>query len=214
MLPIPPITNSAYPSSSTETRSLIPQNIYDLAGQKTFLFKFSGKEEKSQILVEAGMRIHSTEYDRVKAATPSAFTAKLRKYLRTRRLDSLVQLGIDRVVMLTFGSGENAYHLFLEFYAKGNIVLTDHKHIILAVHRLVEGICIPGMPYKLDYRTGPSELMVREDIVKAVGAASAKSSVKKAIKTAYSQYFGAAVMDHVFFDWTLPDGYASSSNIY
>jgi predicted ribosome quality control (RQC) complex YloA/Tae2 family protein len=153
------------------------------------------------------MRIHSTEYDRPKTAMPSAFTAKLRKYLRTRRLDSLVQLGIDRAVRLTFGSGENAYHLFLEFYAKGNIVLTDHNHIILAVHRMVEGICIPGISYKLDYRTGPDGAMVREDIVKAVGAASATTIVKKAIKTAYSQYFGAAVMDHVFFDWTLPEGY-------
>ena len=40
----------------------------------------------------------------------------MRKHLRARRLISVTQLGVDRVLDLQFGSGEAAYHLILELY--------------------------------------------------------------------------------------------------
>jgi predicted ribosome quality control (RQC) complex YloA/Tae2 family protein len=43
---------------------------------------------------------------------------KLRKHLKSRRLESIEQLGIDRIVDLQFGSGEAAYHLIVELYDK------------------------------------------------------------------------------------------------
>lgn len=40
-------------------------------------------------------------YDgRDKSVTPSGFTLKLRKHIRTRRLEDVRQLGIDRVTMI------------------------------------------------------------------------------------------------------------------
>lgn len=41
---------------------------------------------------------------------------KLRKHLKNRRLESISQLGTDRIVDLQFGSGEAAYHVILELY--------------------------------------------------------------------------------------------------
>lgn len=55
-------------------------------------------------------------YDKPDA--PSNFTLKLRKHLRTRRLEDVRQLGVDRVVDFVFGLGENAHHLILEMYAQ------------------------------------------------------------------------------------------------
>ena len=53
-----------------------------------------------------------------KAETPSNFTLKLRKHVRTRRLEDVRQLGVDRIVDLTFGSGEATYHIILELYSQ------------------------------------------------------------------------------------------------
>lgn len=53
-----------------------------------------------------------------KSDSPSNFTLKLRKHLRTRRLDGVRQLGVDRVVDFSFGTGEACYHLILELYAQ------------------------------------------------------------------------------------------------
>lgn len=45
------------------------------------------------------------------------------------------QLGVDRIVDLTFGSGEASHHLIIELYDRGNIVLTDCEYTILNVLR-------------------------------------------------------------------------------
>uniref|UniRef100_UPI00358FD816 ribosome quality control complex subunit NEMF isoform X2 n=1 Tax=Myxine glutinosa TaxID=7769 RepID=UPI00358FD816 len=58
-----------------------------------------------------------------------------RKHLRSRRLVAITQLGADRIVDLQFGSEEAAYHLLVELYDRGNIVLTDYEYMILNLLR-------------------------------------------------------------------------------
>ncbi len=41
----------------------------------------------------------------------------MRKHLRTKKLDNISQLGVDRVIDMAFGRGENAYHILVELYA-------------------------------------------------------------------------------------------------
>jgi len=60
---------------------------------------------------------------------------KLRKHIRTKRLTGINQLGADRSVDFTFGYGETAFHLILELYVSGNLLLTDHEYKILALLR-------------------------------------------------------------------------------
>eukprot|EP01127_Copromyxa_protea_P022660 TRINITY_DN8259_c0_g1_i2.p1 TRINITY_DN8259_c0_g1~~TRINITY_DN8259_c0_g1_i2.p1 ORF type:complete len:1045 (-),score=329.71 TRINITY_DN8259_c0_g1_i2:172-3051(-) len=60
---------------------------------------------------------------------------KLRKHLRTKRLESIEQSGMDRVFTMTFGQGEAQYNLVVELYAAGNIVLTDKDFNILSLLR-------------------------------------------------------------------------------
>ena len=60
---------------------------------------------------------------------------KLRKHLRTKKLDKIEQLGVDRVIDLTFGKGESAYHILVELYASGNVILTDNEYTILSLLR-------------------------------------------------------------------------------
>lgn len=59
----------------------------------------------------------------------------MRKHLKNKRLEVLKQLGMDRIVDLQFGTGEAAYHVVLELYDRGNIVLTDYELTILNVLR-------------------------------------------------------------------------------
>lgn len=62
-------------------------------------------------------------------------TQQMRKHLKNKRLESLTQVGTDRIIDLQFGSGEAAYHIILELYDRGNIILTDYEMIILYVLR-------------------------------------------------------------------------------
>ena len=45
------------------------------------------------------------------------------------------QVGQDRIINLQFGTGEAAYHVIIELYDRGNIVLTDYDYVILNILR-------------------------------------------------------------------------------
>ncbi|XVF62394.1 hypothetical protein PTKIN_Ptkin09bG0004100 [Pterospermum kingtungense] len=117
-------------------------NVYDLS-PKTYIFKLmnssgvteSGESEKVLLLMESGVRLHTTAYVRDKSNTPSGFTLKLRKHIRTRRLEDVRQLGYDRIILFQFGLGANAHYIILELYAQGNILLTDSEFTVLTLLR-------------------------------------------------------------------------------
>jgi NFACT N-terminal and middle domains len=102
------------------------------------------------MIIESGFRCHLTHFSRTTAAAPSPFVARLRKFLRSRRVTGVFQIGTDRIIEIQFSDGQ--YRLFLEFYAGGNIVLTDKDYSILALLRIVseqEELRV-GSKYSLD----------------------------------------------------------------
>ncbi|KUJ09403.1 uncharacterized protein LY89DRAFT_657749 [Mollisia scopiformis] len=109
-------------------------NIYDLSS-KIFLVKFAKPDNKQQIIIDSGFRCHLTEFSRATAAAPSVFIQRLRKVLKTRRVTAVSQVGTDRIIEFQFSDGQ--YKLYLEFYASGNIILTDKELNILALLRIV-----------------------------------------------------------------------------
>jgi predicted ribosome quality control (RQC) complex YloA/Tae2 family protein len=110
------------------------QNVYDVT-QQMYALKFVKGDLKENLIVEAGIRFHSTKYNREKPRVPSSFTMKLRKHIRNWRLESFTLVERDRIVDLCFGCGEAAQHLLLELYAKGNVILTDHTYKIVSLLR-------------------------------------------------------------------------------
>jgi len=64
--------------------------VYDLK-KKNYLFKFQSEGDKHLLLVEASSRIHTIENDVEKNTIPSGLTMKMRKNLRTRRLEKIEQ---------------------------------------------------------------------------------------------------------------------------
>ena len=51
---------------------------------------------------------------------------QLRKHIRTRRLEAIDQLGADRILDMTFGSGEARYHLICELYDRVRCLSPRH----------------------------------------------------------------------------------------
>lgn len=108
--------------------------IYDI-DNKTYLIRLQRTEEKKVLLLESGNRFHTTGFEWPKNVAPSGFTMKLRKHLKNKRLERLVQLGTDRIIALQFGTNEATYHVVVELYDRGNILLCDHEWTILNVLR-------------------------------------------------------------------------------
>uniref|UniRef100_A0A8C3AP82 Ribosome quality control complex subunit NEMF n=1 Tax=Cyclopterus lumpus TaxID=8103 RepID=A0A8C3AP82_CYCLU len=109
-------------------------NVYDI-DTKTYLIRLQKPDCKAILLIESGTRIHSTDFEWPKNMMPSGFAMKCRKHLKSRRLTQVKQLGIDRIVDIQFGSDEAAYHLIIELYDRGNVILTDYEYTILNLLR-------------------------------------------------------------------------------
>ncbi|XP_047201061.1 ribosome quality control complex subunit NEMF-like isoform X2 [Girardinichthys multiradiatus] len=109
-------------------------NVYDI-DNKTYLIRLQKPDSKAVLLIESGTRVHSTDFEWPKNMMPSGFAMKCRKHLKSRRLTQVKQLGIDRIVDIQFGSDEAAYHLIVELYDRGNIILADHEYTILNLLR-------------------------------------------------------------------------------
>ena len=95
-------------------------NVYDV-NARTFLLKLqpqgapadeapaadAGPNDgagKALLLLESGIRFHTTQFMREKADQPSGVCMKFRQHLRGRRLAEVRQLGADRIVVFTFGA--------------------------------------------------------------------------------------------------------------
>ncbi|CAH3150400.1 unnamed protein product [Porites evermanni] len=109
-------------------------NVYDI-DNKTYLIRLGKTDTKVMLLIESGNRINTTDFEWPKNMMPSGFSMKCRKHIRSRRLVNITQLGVDRIVDLQFGSDEAAYHLIVELYDRGNVVLTDFEYTILSLLR-------------------------------------------------------------------------------
>ncbi|KAK7756631.1 hypothetical protein SLS62_001468 [Diatrype stigma] len=134
--------------------SLRLSNIYDLSS-KILLLKFAKPGLKQQLVIDSGFRCHLTDFSRTTAAFPSVFVQKLRKVLNTRRVTAISQIGTDRIIEFQFSDGQ--YRVYLEFFAGGNVILTDNELKILTLLRNVpEGEGQepqrPGLTYSLQNR--------------------------------------------------------------
>ncbi|CAH2983554.1 unnamed protein product [Chilo suppressalis] len=191
----------------TELQSLIGMRVnqvYDI-DNRTYVIRLQRSEEKSVLLLESGNRFHTTQFEWPKNVAPSGFTMKLRKHLKNKRLEALTQLGVDRIVDLQFGSGEAAYHVILELYDRGNIVLTDYEWTILNVLRPhVEGDKIRFAvkeKYPLD-RAKTNYAAPSSDTLKEILSNSKPGDNLKKILNPNLE-FGAALIDHVLLENSL-----------
>lgn len=173
--------------------------IYDI-DNKTYLIRLQGGgEAKKMLLIESGIRFHTTAFEWPKNMAPSGFSMKLRKHLKNKRLEKLQQLGVDRIVDFQFGIGEAAYHIIVELYDRGNIVLTDHEMTILYIlrpHHEGEDIRFAVREkYPTDRAKKESPLPDMKELQNIISTAMPGDSLRRTIMPLVD--CGPSVIDHV-----------------
>jgi len=101
-------------------------NIYHL-NALTLLIRLRRESAVSEIVIEAGRRLHLTKYRVQTPEKPSSFCMFLRKRLVHGKTQSISQHRSERVITVNVSTWEGVYRLVLEFFAKGNIILVDPR---------------------------------------------------------------------------------------
>ncbi|MGB9837950.1 ribosome rescue protein RqcH [Methanothermobacter sp.] len=92
-------------------------------------------EGRADVIMQAGVRIHRTEYPPENPKIPPSFPMLLRKHLRGGIVREVRQHSFDRIVEIEIEK-EQKYTLVVELFSKGNIILLNQEgEIILPLKR-------------------------------------------------------------------------------
>ena len=180
-----------------ELQSLIGSrlsNVYEL-GPRMFLFKIGAQ----MVIIESGVRIHTTTFSRAYTDL-GGFCTKLRKHLKNKRLSTIMQLGGDRRMVLKFGDGDFQFNVVVEFYAQGNIILTDHTTKVLTFLRAHDGIQV-GTKYDfpgeyIPYTITKDKIVDNFRQIINTWEGRKKKNLKIAMRSAFGKIYGPSLCDY------------------
>jgi predicted ribosome quality control (RQC) complex YloA/Tae2 family protein len=156
--------------------------------KKDLLFRFHVTSEGKKLLrFRLPGLIYLTETKEDYPETPPGYCMFLRKYLGNARLSSIEQRGFERILHLTFEkktqAGTETYHLIVELFSKGNMILCDHE---MKIKNPLENQHWTGREIrpKQPYGYPPASIdtpRLGEDEFITIMAASNKESIVKAL---------------------------------
>jgi predicted ribosome quality control (RQC) complex YloA/Tae2 family protein len=117
-------------------------------------------------IIEAGRRAHFVKNLPEPPKNPPQFAMLLRKYLSGGKVLGIRQHGLERIIIFDIGKGATTFHLVLELYDEGNVILTDENFVIvkpLRHHRFKDREVIPRVPYAMS----PSDPTASEETLAA-----------------------------------------------
>jgi len=133
------------------------------------------------LLIHPGTRTHLTEYARKAPRQPPHFCAVLRKYLREKRVISVKQHDLDRILIIEIGSEDESYKLVAEMFGTGNMLLLDPKDMIfVAKHykRMRDRDIIPKAQYEFPPQRGEDLFSVNDESFEGLLAGSKANIVR------------------------------------
>ncbi len=137
----------------TEWTGLLPlwiNKIY-LIPPGYLVFRLHGREHgRFFLLIENGRRAHLTADLPEPPKFPPPFAMLLRKHISGGRILSIRQHGIQRIVTLDIGKHGGEYHLIIELFDDGNVVLCDQQYVIIQPmrpQRFRDRDVVAGVPY-------------------------------------------------------------------
>lgn len=87
---------------------------------------------KKILTIQLPNLIYFTE-EKETSENPLQFCMLLRKYLTNTRLREINQVNFERILQLTFQTKQGKFHLIIELFSKGNIILTSEDYKIIGV---------------------------------------------------------------------------------
>ena len=155
---------------------------YQLDDDNVFLFRIRTKRSGTlTLLVQPGIRLHLTNYDREKPQVPSKFCMNvLRKHLKNLRILDIYQFNFDRICVLELGkiirndddseTRQLHFKLVFEFFKYGTLTLLNEEEVVVSSLRykqMRDRRIIPNRPYEFALSRGFNFLNVSLEDLKS-----------------------------------------------
>jgi len=108
--------------------------LYELSRDEFRLRFHSQQYGDVDVFCKLRERLNITQYIKEAPQKPSTFVMALRKYVEGAHVKSIMQYGLDRVVVFELEK-ENSFLLIFEMFSNGNVILADKQCSILHAYR-------------------------------------------------------------------------------
>lgn len=182
---------------------------------RTLGIRLNGENKaKYALIIEAGRRTHIVKSFPEPPKNPPQFAMLLRKYISGGKVLGIRQHGLERILIFDIGKGTATYHLFIELFDEGNVVLTDDDLTIIKPlwhHRFKDREVIPGVKYALNEKdpTGSEDALAAflkgddRDLVRAL-------AIGCMLGGAYAEY----ICTQAGMEKTIPAASADPGTVY
>jgi len=124
--------------------------VYNKGSAEIYVQLYKTNVGKKILKIIVGKALFLTQ-EKLVDDIPSEFCKLLRKHLDGKFLDSISQLEPERIVKLVFKAKDYIRELYLEIFAKGNVILCNNDSVIincLIHHKFKDRAIIPKEKYK------------------------------------------------------------------
>lgn len=119
-------------------QSLKGKRIDNVYQPRPELFIIKLRPNGSDLLIEAGKRVHLTKYQYAIPGQPSGSCIAFRKRMKGSRIEKVYQPGFERILILDLERSDSKRHVIAEFFQKGNLIIADQSwKIDLPLRRVV-----------------------------------------------------------------------------
>lgn len=159
-------------------------NVYQLDPKTIVLKLHKTSLAPLRLVMEAGKRLHLTNYSIESPHVPPAFCMALRKYLRGAWITDIIQHEFERIVAVQFRTKEDRPRLILELFGEGNIIFTSEKAEILQAlvfKRMRDRNILRNEVFQLPPSAGENPFKVTKEMLKESLKKAGEAEVVRAI---------------------------------
>ena len=106
--------------------------VYQPSREELLLIFHSPSRGKTMLYIVLGKWLYITHHKQHMPERPHGYCLYLRKHLRNARVVEIQQIDNERIVDIHLSTKDKKYHLFIELFMKGNVILTDIDGTILS----------------------------------------------------------------------------------
>jgi predicted ribosome quality control (RQC) complex YloA/Tae2 family protein len=138
---------------TAELRRMLPLWVHKVyqGEDRIAAIRLNSKErEKKTLLIEPGRRVHLVPQVPEFPLIPPSFAMLLRKHLNGGRVVDIRQRGLQRMIILDVQKADQLYHLIIEVFDLGNIVLCSEDYTIIQPmtrQKFKDRDVLPGLMY-------------------------------------------------------------------
>jgi len=139
-------------------------NVYEI--EDLLILKIKTNQGRRNLIIKKDSRINLTDFDYPIPKYPSQYIMSIRKLLKNRRIISISQHNLDRIIIIELTNIDGAsWKFIIELFNKGNFLLIDDQNLLKVAKRyrkFKDRNILPGKEYKFPQSRGEDFLKINQ----------------------------------------------------